>query len=170
VAEFGSLNQVWHLWSYASLDERKRVQGELAKNERWTKEYVPNVRPLLARQDIRFLNPVYGVNPPAKEGGFYELRMYRTNPGLAAGWAAAFRDIMPVREKYSRNIGIWTGEAPQPNEVWHMWNYQDTNERTKARTELFKDPEWLNFGSRGAGTIVEMQNTMLIPTDFSGLK
>jgi hypothetical protein len=170
VAEFGSLNQVWHLWSYASLDERARLRDELAKNERWTKEYVPNVRPLLVRQDIRFLNPVYGVNPPAKEGGFYELRMYRTNPGLAAGWAASFRDIMKVREKYSRNIGIWTGEAPQPNEVWHMWNYQDTNERTKARTELFKDQEWQNFVGKGAGTIVEMQNTMLIPTDFSDLK
>lgn len=170
VAEFGSLNQVWHLWSYASLDERARLRDELAKNERWTKEYVPNVRPLLARQDIRFLNPIYGVNQPAKEGGFYELRMYRTNPGLAAGWAASFRDIMKVREKYSRNIGIWTGEAPQPNEVWHMWNYQDTNERTKARAELFKDPEWLNFAGKGVGTIVEMQNTMLIPTDFSDLK
>jgi hypothetical protein len=169
-SEFGSLNQIWHLWSYPSLDERKRLQGELAKNERWTKEYSANVRPLIARQDIRFLNPVNGVNPPAKEGGFYELRMYRTNPGRAAGWAAAFRDIMPVREKYSRNIGIWTGEAPQPNEVWHMWNYQDTNERTAARSALFKDPEWLAFLEKNSGAVVEMNNVMLIPTDYSGLK
>ena len=169
-SEFGALNQIWHLWSYPSLDERKRLQGELSKNERWTKEYVANVRPLIARQDIRFLNPVNGVNPPAKEGGFYELRMYRMNPGRAAGWAAAFRDIMPVREKYSRNIGIWTGEAPQPNEVWHMWNYQDTNERTGARTALFKDPEWLAFLERNVGAIVEMNNIMLLPTDYSGLK
>ena len=170
VAEFGSLNQVWHLWSYASLDERARMRDELAKNERWTKEYVPNVRPLLLRQDIRFLNPVYGVNSPTKEGGFYELRMYRTNPGLTANWAASFRDNMKIREKYSRNIGIWTGEAPQPNEIWHMWNYQDTNERARVRAESFRDPEWLNFVRTGEGTIVEMQNTMLIPTDFSGLK
>jgi hypothetical protein len=146
------------------------LQGELAKNERWTKEYSANVRPLIARQDIRFLNPVNGVNPSAKEGGFYELRMYRTNPGRAAGWAAAFRDIMPVREKYSRNIGIWTGEAPQPNEVWHMWNYQDTSERTAARGALFKDPEWLSFLEKNSGAVVEMNNVMLIPTDYSGLK
>jgi hypothetical protein len=170
VAEFGSLNQVWHLWSYASLDERARMRDELAKNERWTREYVPNVRPLLVRQDIRFLNPVYGINPPVKEGGFYELRMYRTQPGLATSWAAAFRDNMKIREKYSRNIGIWTGEAPQPNEIWHMWNYQDSNERAKVRTASFKDPEWVNFVSTGEETIVEMQNTMLVPTDFSGLK
>jgi hypothetical protein len=51
-----------------------------------------------------------------------------------------------------------------------MWNYQDTNERTKARAELSKDPEWLNFAGKGVGTIIEMQNTMLIPTDFSDLK
>jgi hypothetical protein len=170
VSEFGSLNQVWHLWSYASLDERGRMRDELAKNDRWIKEYVPNVRPLLARQDIRLLNPVYGVNPPVKEGGFYELRMYRTNPGLATGWAALFRDGMKVREKYSRNIGIWTGEAPQPNEVWHMWNYQDLREREQVRAESFKDAEWMKVVEKGIGTIVEMQNTMLIPTDFSDLK
>ena len=29
-AEFGQLNQIWHLWSYASLDERERLRGELA--------------------------------------------------------------------------------------------------------------------------------------------
>jgi len=96
--------------------------------------------------------------------------MYRTNPGRAAGWTAAFRDIMPVREKYSRNIGIWTGEAPQPNEVWHMWNYQDTNERTAARAALFEDPEWLAFLEKNTGAVVEMNNVMLMPTDYSGLK
>jgi hypothetical protein len=170
VAEFGSLNQVWHLWSYASLDERERMRDELAKNQRWVKEYVPNVRPLLARQDIRFLNPVYGIHPPAKEGGFYELRMYRTKPGLAASWAASFRDHMPIREKYSRNIGIWTGEAPQPNEIWHMWNYQDFQDRAKTRAASFSDPDWVKFVATGEDTIIEMQNTMLVPTDFSGLR
>ena len=51
-----------------------------------------------------------------------------------------------------------------------MWNYQDTNERTKARTALFKDPEWLAFVANGAGAIAEMNNIMLVPTDYSGLK
>ena len=169
-SEFGSLNQIWHLWSYSSLDERARLRTELSKNDKWTREYVPAIRPLLARQDIRFLNPVYGVNPPVQEGGFYELRMYRMNPGRAAGWAQAFKDIMPVREKYSKNVGIWTGEAPQPNEVFHMWNYPSLEARTKARTALFKDPEWLAFLEKNSGAIVEMNNVMLIPTDYSPMK
>jgi hypothetical protein len=35
---------------------------------------------------------------------------------------------------------------------------------------LFKDSEWRNFASKGSGMVVEMQNAMLIPTDFSGMK
>src|SRR6266851_5126753 len=53
--EFGTLNQVWHLWEYESLDERARLRAELGKNQRWITEYVPNIRPLLMRQEIRFL-------------------------------------------------------------------------------------------------------------------
>jgi hypothetical protein len=51
-----------------------------------------------------------------------------------------------------------------------MWNYQDTNERTAARGALFKDPEWLGFLEKNSGAVVEMNNVMLIPTDYSGLK
>ena len=169
-SEFGSLNQIWHLWSYESMEERSRLRDALSKNEAWTKNYVPNIRPLIARQDIKFLNGVNGPNPPAQEGGFYELRTYRTNPGMAAGWAKAFKEIMPVREKYSKNVGIWTGEAPQPNEVVHMWNYPTLEARTKIRAECAKDPEWQAFVAKGAGTIVEMNNVMLIPTDYSTMK
>ncbi len=149
---------------------RTRLRGELAKNERWTKEYTPKVRPLMVRQDIRLLNPVYGVTSPEKEGGFYELRMYRMHPGMAAGWAKAYREIMPVREKFSKNVGIWTGEAPQPNEVFHMWGYPTLEARTKARTDLFKDPAWLDFIAKNSGSIAEMSNVLLLPTDFSPMK
>lgn len=166
-AEFGTLNQVWHLWSYASLDERTRLRGELAKNTRWTTEYVAAVRPLLARQDIRLLNPIYGFTPPAQDGGVYELRIYRTVVGGAAPWSKAFRNIMPVREKYSKNVGIWTGEAPQPNEVIHMWNYADVNARFATRGACAKDPDWQEFIRANGHYLAEMASTLLLPTAYS---
>ena len=169
-SEFGSLNQIWHLWQYESMEERARLRDALSKNERWTKEYVANIRPLIARQDIRFLNLVSGVNPPEKEGGFYELRMYRFAPGTAGTFAKNYREILPVREKYSKNIGLWTGEAPQPNEFLHMWNYESLAARAKARADLFQDPEWLAFVAKGAGTLLEMNNILLLPTDYSPMK
>ena len=38
MTEIGPLNQVWHLWSYADLNERARLRAELAKNDRWRNE------------------------------------------------------------------------------------------------------------------------------------
>src|ERR1043165_9451117 len=71
--EIGPLNQVLHMWSYSSLDERARMRAELAKNPRWTGEYVPLIRPLLVRQDVRLMNAVRPVRGRAlrsqKEGG-----------------------------------------------------------------------------------------------------
>lgn len=166
-AEFGTLNQVSHLWRYDSLDDRARLRAELARNQRWTTDFVPHVQPLLMRQDIRFLSPVKDVGRPRAPGGVYELRIYRMHPGKAGPWAQAFHAIMPVREKYSPNIGIWTGEAPQPNEVVHMWHYPDLNARMAARAAAFRDPDWLDFVARHGGAIVAMQSTLLLPTGFS---
>ena len=53
--DIGPLNQVMHLWSYPDLNERSRLRGELARNPRWTGEYVPLIRPLILRQDVRLL-------------------------------------------------------------------------------------------------------------------
>ena len=57
-AEFGALNQIWHLWKYDSLNDRERLRGELAKNKDWTEKYVPTIRPWIQRQDLRVMNPV----------------------------------------------------------------------------------------------------------------
>jgi hypothetical protein len=168
--EFGQLNQAWHLWSYASLDERTRSRDALSNNARWTKEYVPVVQPMLQRQDIRFLNPVVDIKPPATRGGVYELRIYRTQPGKAAQWAQLFKSVFPVREKYSPNVCLWTGEAPQPNEVVHMWNYPDVNTRMNVRAECARDPDWQAFIAQGGPLLMEMQSTLLIPTPFSPMR
>ena len=167
--EFGTLNQCWHLWSYASHEERERLRAELAKNERWTKEYVANVRPLLQRQDIRFLSVISDLKPPAASGGVYELRAYRMQPGAAKPWAELFKSYFPVREKYSPNVGLWVGEAPQPNEVLHLWNYPDANARSRTRAAVAQDAGWKEFLGKGAGMIVEMQSILLVPTAFSPL-
>jgi hypothetical protein len=98
------------------------------------------------------------------------MRIYRGGPGDARRWAEAYLEILPVREKYSKNVGLWLGEAPQPNEVLHMWNYASADARMKARADLFKDPDWNAFLKRVAGLIVEMQNVLLIPTDYSAMK
>lgn len=86
VTEFGPLNQVMYLWSYADRNERQRLRDELANHERWATEYLPLVRDHIIRHDIRILDPILALKVPETEGNIYEYRHYRTAPGRVHAW------------------------------------------------------------------------------------
>jgi hypothetical protein len=168
--EIGPLNQVMHLWSYADLNERARLRAELAKNQRWTKEYVPLHKDILVRQDIRLLNPVIGPLAPAGTSNVYELRTYRTRPGAVRQWAELMRKALPVREKYSKIVGLWITEAGQLNEACHIWAYRDLNHRAQVRAAAVADPEWQAFLKESAPLLDEMHSTILLPAPHSPMQ
>ena len=169
--EIGPLNQVMHLWSYSDFAERDRLRAELGKNPRWTGEYLPLIRPLLIRQEVRFLNAIRPPVAPGSTGNVYELRNYRAKPaGAAKQWLDAFTAALPAREKYSKIVGLWQTEAPQPNEVCHLWAYPDLNARAKARGDAMKDPVWQEFLGKGPAFLEEMHSTIMLPAPHSPLK
>jgi len=169
--EIGPLNQVMHLWSYSDFAERARLRAELAKNSRWTGEYLPIIRPLLMRQEVRLLNAIRPPVAPASTGNIYELRNYRAKPGGAVRqWLDAFTAVLPEREKYSKIVALWQTEAGQPNEVCHLWAYPDLNARAKARGDAMKDPAWQEFLTKGPGFLDEMHSTIMLPAPHSPLK
>src|SRR5262252_1576081 len=161
--EIGPLNQVMHLWSYRDYEERAGLRAELAKNPRWTAEYIPLIRPLLVRQDVRLLNAIREPVAPAQKPNVYELRCYRARPGGAKQWLDLFTRALPAREKYSRIVGLWATEASQPNEVCHVWAYADLNQRTAARAAVAKDPAWQDFLKGSTGLLDEMHSTIMLP-------
>jgi len=116
------------------------------------------------------MKPVIDLKPPAVEGGIYELRIYRTLPGMAGRWAELLKSYLPVRERYSPIVGLWVGEAPQPNEGVHMWHYADLNARMKARAAASADPQWQKFLAEDTPVLDEMQSIILLPTAFSPMK
>ena len=167
VNEIGPLNQVMHLWSYADLNERQRLRAELGKNQRWMTEYVPLNRALMVRQDNRFLSPVVDPVAPATTPNIYELRNYRAKPGAARQWAEVFRKILPVRERFSKMVGLWLTEAGQPNEICHIWAYKDLNHRAQVRADVAKTPEWQAFLKESAPLLDEMNSTVMLPVPHS---
>jgi hypothetical protein len=169
-SEIGPLNQVMHLWSYESLNERARLRVELGKNPRWGAEYIPLIRPHLLRQEIRLLNAVKEPTAPARSPNIYELRAYRMKPGGVPQWVKLFTAALPVREKYSKIVGLWVTEAPQVNEVCHIWAYPDLNARTAARAESAKDSAWQQFVKEGAALLEEMHATVMLPAPHSPLQ
>ena len=169
--EIGPLNQVMHMWSYRDFEERAKLRAELAKNPRWGGEYLPLIRPLLIRQDVRLLNAVRPPVAPATSGNIYEMRNYRARPaGAAKQWLEAFTAALPAREKYSKIVGLWHTEAGQPNEVCHMWAYPDLNARAEARANATKDPVWKEFLGKGGALLEEMHSTIMLPAPHSPLK
>ena len=169
--EIGPLNQVLHLWSYSDFADRARLRAELAKNPRWTGEYLPIIRPLLMRQEVRLLNAIRPPVAPSSTGNIYELRNYRAKPGGAVRqWLDAFTAVLPAREKHSKIVALWQTEAPQPNEVCHLWAYPDLNARAEARGNAMKDPAWQEFLGKGPGFLDEMHSTIMLPPPHSPLK
>jgi hypothetical protein len=168
--EFGMLNQYVHLWAYPDLNERERLRGELARNEEWTRGYVPQIRPLLLAQENKILSPVTEIKRPTDTGNVYELRWYRAQVGKLAEWLSLAKGVLPSREKYSRNVGYWQTEAGQLNEAVHLWVYKDLNERAAARARALQDPDWQAFLGKAAPLLVSMQAAVLIPTAVSPMK
>lgn len=169
--EIGPLNQVMHMWSYPSYDERTRLRGELAKNPRWNNEYIPLIRPIVVRQDVGLLTAIRPPVAPATSGNIYEFRNYRARAiGPVRQWLEAFTAVLPEREKYSKIVGLWQTEAGQPNEVCHIWAYPDLNARAKARGDAMKDPAWQEFLTKGPGYLEEMHSTIMLPAPHSPLK
>jgi hypothetical protein len=165
--EFGTLNQYVHLWCYPSLDERTRLRGELARNEEWTKGYVPQIRPLIVAQETKVMTAVLPLQPPSDTGNVYELRWYRTQTGRTAEWLEQFKAVMPTRDRYTRRVGLWQTDLGPLNEVVHMWVYRDLNDRAARRGQLGQDPAWQKFLASSAPLLAAMTSVVLIPTPAS---
>jgi hypothetical protein len=168
--EFGTLNQVVHLWTFESLNERERLRAELAKSEEWTKGYIPQIRPMLLAQENKILSAALPLQPPTDTGNVYELRWYRTHVGKTGEWIQHFKEVMPTREKHMRRVGLWQTEIAQLNEVVHMWVYRDLNERAAARAKLAQEPAWQAFLPKSAPLLAHMQAIVLYPSPHSPMK
>jgi hypothetical protein len=158
------------LWSYQDLNERARLLAELNTNPRWSSECMPRLRPHLIRQDIRLLNEVRALKRPVQTPNIYEFRDYRTIPGGVARWLQLFTGVLEVREKYTWMVGLWATEAPQVNEVCHMWAYSDLNARAAARAAMQTDPSWQAFLRDSTGLLEELHSTVMLPAPHSPLQ
>lgn len=168
--EFAVLNQFVHLWSYPSLDERHRLRAELMQNHDWTEGYIPKIRPMILAQENKILSAQRPLTPPADGEHVYELRSYRAQVGKAGEWIGLFKAIMPVREKYSKNVGLWQTEAGQLNEAVHLWAYRDLNHRAEVRGQALRDPEWQAFLAKSAPLLLEMRSVVLNPAPSSPMR
>lgn len=70
----------------------------------------------------------------------YEFRIYTVKPGTVADYEKRFAEAYSVREKYSPLGGMWHTEIGPLNQVIHVWQYQDLQQRAETRAAAAKDP------------------------------
>ncbi|MSP98295.1 MAG: NIPSNAP family protein [Betaproteobacteria bacterium] len=169
-SEIGELNKLVHIWEWKDLEERQRQRVVLRARPGWLDVYNPQVDKLVYRREVSIINPVLPVRPPAQPGNVYELRVYRTHPGKLAAWLELFKSVLPVREKYSKIVGLWQSEIGELNEVTHLWAYKDLKERAEVRARASRDPEWQAFLPKSAPLLFHMSSTILVPAKFSPLQ
>jgi hypothetical protein len=169
-SEIGELNKLVHIWEWKDLEERQRQRVVLRARPGWVDVYNPQVDRLVYRREVEIIKPERPVQAPASTGNVYELRTYRTHPGKLGAWLQLFKDIMPVREKYSKNVCIWQSEIGEMNQVMHLWAYKDLKERAEVRARVLQDPEWKAFVAKGQPMLFHMQSTILLPAKFSPLQ
>lgn len=167
-SDYGMVDQVWHLWSFESLDDRTRQRAKLAKMNRWMVDYGGQVLPILQRQEIRFLNPVSSLNPPAP-GGLFELRLNHMKPGCARPWLNAVFGKEGAGNAPAPHVGLWVGEAPQPNEVVELLAYPSPEDRTRYLGDRFENMPG-NGDGEAASMLFETRAYLLRPTDFSPMQ
>ena len=163
VTEVGPLNKCMHLWSYDDLEHREARRAALGGNERWKTEYLSQALPLILRQDIRLMTPARPLNPPTTTGNTYEFRYYRCKVGKTAQFVKHLMDAMPGRERFSKNVCVWTTIAGQPNEVCHMWAYDSLNRRVEIRAAALADKDWQALLGQVHPLIDEMDNMLITP-------
>jgi hypothetical protein len=168
--EFGTLNQLVHLWSFADLGERQRLREALAQDRAWTQEYIPKIRPMMLAQENKILSAVLPLNPPADTGNVYELRWYRFHVGRAREWLDLFKTVLPMREKIMHRVGLWHTEIAQLNEVVHIWAFRDLNDRAAKRAALAQEPAWQAFLAQSGPMLAHMQAIVLNPAPFSPMR
>ena len=166
-SEIGTLNQYLHLWSFENVSEMQRLRGELAALPEWREEYIPLVRPSILRQEIRILRPVLNMKESEEGNNFHELRTYRLKPGKVSEWTERMVEAMPAREKYSRNLGLWTNDFPDPNEITHLWTYKSWHERIEARASSQADQVWQQFLQYAGPFVENMHSMILTPSPYS---
>ena len=101
-----------------------------------------------------------------------EMRTYKIRPGELQNFIKIYdEEIREIHTKILGNqIGFFYTEIGDINEVVHLYGYESYQDRQVRRITLSKQPEFVTYLNKVKNIIIEMQNKLMIPTDFSKIK
>ena len=105
---------------------------------------------------------------PRALGGIYEIRSYTLAPGAVPGMIDRWAVKIDERVKLSPLVAAWYSEIGGLNKWVHIWAYKDAAERQAIRAEAVARGIWPPGSPEG--TLMKMENMLVVPAAFSPLK
>jgi hypothetical protein len=165
--EVGPLNEVTHVWTYDSLDQRTEVRAAAVKTGVWP----PNNGELLVsmQSEIFIPAPFSPALTPRTVGPLFEIRTYTLAPGALPGMMERWATKIDERVKLSPLVGAWYSELGGLNKWVHIWAYKDAAERQRIRAEAVAKGVWPPWGA-ASGLVVKQENKLVMPAACSPLR
>jgi len=92
----------------------------------------------------------------------YELRVYKIKPKYFPAFVKLSNDHLWRRTVHSRAVGYWVTEMGGVNEVVHLWEYQNLEQRKGIREALAQDAEWMKLYLDPARQYFDEQQNLLV--------
>jgi hypothetical protein len=165
--EVGPLNEITHIWTYDSFDQRVAIRAEAIKIGVWppkTSEFIVSMQ-----TEIFLAAPFSPALEPREVGPLFEIRSYTYAPGALPGVIERWAGAIGERVKLSPLVGAWYSEIGGLNKWVHIWAYKDLGERQRVRAEAVERGIWPP-PSAGPGLLLKQENKLVMPASFSPLR
>ncbi len=93
----------------------------------------------------------------------HEFRTYNLKYGTTPQFLKNTGDMIATRLKYSPLVGFFYTEVGQLNQVVHIWQYEDVNQRAEIRAKVIEDGIWPPDNN---DIILDQQSDIFIPAPF----
>ncbi|KAM0718212.1 hypothetical protein Q7P37_006544 [Cladosporium fusiforme] len=166
--EVGDCDTFVHIWEYQRYagyhQSLNAIQNhpEFAEFDRKLKKLIRTKRTSLM-QEFSF----WPTTSPRKLGGVFELRTYTLHPGNLLEWEHHWRKGLEARKEVMEGVGAWFVQIGALNEVHHLWQFPDLEERRARREQSWSVPGWAETVHRTVPLIQEMKSSIMVPMPWS---
>lgn len=165
--EVGPLNEITHVWTYDSFEQRLAIRAEAVKAEVWPP---PIGEFIVSMQSEAFIPaPFSPALEPRGVGPLFEIRSYTLAPGALPGMIERWAGKIDERVKLSPLVGAWYSEFGGLNKWVHIWAYKDANERQRIRSDAVARGVW-PAGGAASGLLLKQENKLVMPASCSPLR
>lgn len=165
--EVGALNEITHVWTYESFEQRMAIRAEAVRTGVWPPKIAEFNLPM--QSEVFMPAPFSPALDPREVGPLFEIRSYTLAPGALPGMMERWAAKIDERVKLSPLVGAWYSEFGGLNKWVHIWAYKDPYERQRIRAEAVARGIWPPGGA-AAGLVLKQENKLVMPAACSPLR